>query len=249
MSPIHTDRLQASLLREQVAGALRQGIVDMRLRPGERLVERELVQSTGVSRATVREALRQLAAEGLVTVIPQRGAVVAAPTPAEAAQLYEVRATLEGLAGRLFATRASDDDVRALRERFEDIRRAADEPDGTSGVLMAKNRFYEVLMRGADNPTLDAVLTPLQARITVLRATSLSQPGRSAAAVVEIGAIVAAIEARDPDAASAACVYHVTQAAQSAVDALTSGGRSAPDQPRDASTERQGDAMPKGTSL
>jgi DNA-binding GntR family transcriptional regulator len=247
MSPIHTDRLQASLLREQVAGALRQGIVDMRLRPGERLVERELVQSTGVSRATVREALRQLAAEGLVTVIPQRGAVVAAPTPEEAANLYEVRATLEGLAGRLFATRASDDDVQALRERFEDIRRAAEQTGGTSAVLMAKNRFYEVLMRGANNPTLDAVLTPLQARITVLRATSLSRPGRSAAAVTEIGAIVDAIEARDPEAAFVACVHHVTQAAASAVEALSAARFESADAQPEAIAERQGDAMPKGT--
>jgi DNA-binding GntR family transcriptional regulator len=224
MSPIQTDRLQASLLREQVAGALRQGIVEMRLRPGERLVERELVQSTGVSRATVREALRQLAAEGLVTVIPQRGAVVAAPTPEEAANLYEIRAMLEGLAGRLFAKRASDRDVQLLRERFEDIERLVADSQGTADVLKAKNRFYEVLMRGANNATLDTVLTPLQARITVLRATSLSREGRSAAAVKEILAIVEAVEARDEEAAFRACAYHVTQAAQSALEALSSSG-------------------------
>src|ERR687891_466384 len=70
----------AAPLREQVLDLLRREIVEMRLRPGQRLVERELIQRIGVSRTTIREALRELAAEGLVTTIPQKGAIVAGPS-------------------------------------------------------------------------------------------------------------------------------------------------------------------------
>src|ERR1700730_10311746 len=86
----------AAPLRDQVLDGLRQAIVEQRLPPGQRLIERELVEQIGVSRTTIREVLRQLTAEGLVTTIPQKGAVVAAPSPEEAADLYEVRAALEG---------------------------------------------------------------------------------------------------------------------------------------------------------
>ena len=95
----------AAPLREQVFDLLRREIVEMRLRPGQRLVERELIERIGVSRTTIREALRQLAAEGLVTTIPQKGAIVAIPSPKEATEVYEVRALLEGAASREFAER------------------------------------------------------------------------------------------------------------------------------------------------
>src|SRR6478735_9922967 len=98
----------AAPLREQVLDVLRQAILDFRLKPGQRLIERELIEQTGVSRTTIREVLRQLAAEGLVTTIPQKGTVVASPSVERAAELYEVRAVLEGMAARQFAERATD---------------------------------------------------------------------------------------------------------------------------------------------
>ena len=70
----------AAPVREQVLEQLRQAIVEMRLKPEQRLVERELIEQTGVSRTTIREVLRQLAAEGLVTTIPHKGTVVASPS-------------------------------------------------------------------------------------------------------------------------------------------------------------------------
>jgi GntR family transcriptional regulator, trigonelline degradation regulator len=233
MTPVPADRLQARLLREQVAGMLRQAIIDMRLKPGERLVERELVESTGVSRATVREAIRQLAAEGLVTAVPLRGAVVAEPTRKEAEELYEVRATLEGLAGRLFARRASDAERLRLRQAFEELGLAVGGGAGTWAMLSAKNRFYEVLLQGADNGTMRAVLEPLQARITVLRATTMSRQGRGPAALGEIRAIVEAVEARDEEAAYRACVHHVEQAARLALEALARPAGAAADEAAD----------------
>src|SRR6188768_4396301 len=95
------DRVAAPL-REQVIGALRAAILDFRLAPGQRLVERELIEQLGVSRTTVREALRELTSEGLVTVVPQKGAVVATPTLEDAIDLYDVRAALESLVVQRF---------------------------------------------------------------------------------------------------------------------------------------------------
>lgn len=212
----------SQLRHEQVADLLRGLIAEMRLRPGERLVERELVELTGVSRSTVREAIRQLAAEGLVATMPQRGAVVAIPTPRAAAELYEIRAMLEGLAAQLFVRRAREDQVSELRRAFEEIEEQVAAPLDSGRMLRAKNRFYEVLLAGADNITMEALLRPLQTRISALRATSMSQTGRAAAALDEIRAIVEAIEARDEDAAFRASARHVHSAARSALDALAS---------------------------
>jgi DNA-binding GntR family transcriptional regulator len=190
----------AAPLREQVTDVLREAILDFRFRPGERLVERDLIEKTGVSRATIREVLRQLTAEGLVTVIPQRGAVVVELTEKEAADLYEVRTMLEGLAARLFAERGSDEQVAALRERVEEIRTAFDELDSADQriqtMLNVKDRYYDVFLDGCGNEQVRGIHEGLQARVRLMRATSLGQPDRPAQTLAEIDAVASAIEAR-----------------------------------------------------
>jgi DNA-binding GntR family transcriptional regulator len=211
----------AAPLREQVRDRLRQAIVELRFKPGHRLIERELIEETGVSRTTIREVLRELAAEGLVTTIPQKGAIVAVPSPDEAAELYEVRAALEALAARRFVQHASDAHVRALRRAFTEIERVTHEAGDIAAMLRAKARFYDVLLDGCASGAIRSILAGLQARVSLLRATSLGQSGRPARAVAEIGAIVQAVEARDADAAGQACAHHVEQAARSGLEALS----------------------------
>ncbi len=206
----------AAPLREQVLDLLRQAIVEHRLKPGQRLIERELVEQIGVSRTTIREVLRQLAAEGLVATIPQRGAVVAVPTAEEAAELYEVRAALESLAARRFVEHASGSQVEALRAAFAEVERvmsAGDDAD-TLAMLKAKDLFYDVLLKGSGNRSIHSILSGLTARVSVLRATSMSQPGRAGESVGEIRAIVEAVERGDADAAARACEHHVEMAAK-----------------------------------
>jgi GntR family transcriptional regulator, trigonelline degradation regulator len=202
----------AAPLREQVLDLLRREIVEMRLQPGQRLVERELIQRLGVSRTTLREAIRELAAEGLVTSIPQKGSIVAVPSPKEAAEVYEVRALLEGAAARRFAERATEKHLEALQTAFREIERAALANDPMS-LLTAKDQFYEVLVDGADNTIIRQVIAGLHARVAVLRAASLQAAGRPAESVREIGEIVEAVERRDGDGAAAAASFHVRQAA------------------------------------
>jgi DNA-binding GntR family transcriptional regulator len=211
----------AAPLREQVTDRVRQAILDLRLRPGERLIERELTESLGVSRATVREVIRQLAAEGLVTVVPQRGAEVTSLSASDAADIYEMRASLEALAVRRFVQRASEEQVRALREAVDEIARSAASGE-VHDHLGAKDRFYDVLMDGSASGPLQQTLAGLQARVRLLRATSLSAPGRPAEAAEELRAVVDAVEARDVEAAAQACVRHIRNAAATATAQLTS---------------------------
>jgi GntR family transcriptional regulator, trigonelline degradation regulator len=212
----------AAPLREQVLDLLRQAIVEHRLKPGQRLIERELVEQIGVSRTTIREVLRQLAAEGLVATIPQRGAVVAIPTAEEAAEIYEVRAMLEAHAARRFAERASDSQVKALRAAFDEVAVVMSAGDAVDphALLASKDRFYDVLMKGAGNRTTHSILTGLKARVSFLRVATAGVPGRVLAALAETGEMVEAIERRDPDAAAAAAARHVAAAA-SAASSLT----------------------------
>ena len=111
-------------LREQVAAKLRNAIAMGQFRPGERLVERELCEMTGVSRTSVREALRELEGDGLITTVPHRGPSVAVVTLDQARSIYEVRAVLEALAAKLFAENATDDDIGALRKATLDLKSA-----------------------------------------------------------------------------------------------------------------------------
>jgi DNA-binding GntR family transcriptional regulator len=206
----------AAPLREQVLDLLRQAIVEHRLKPGQRLIERELVEQIGVSRTTIREVLRQLAAEGLVATIPQRGAVVAVPTPEEAAELYEVRAALESLAARRFVEHASVSQVTALRAAYEEVARVMSASDGadTLAMIQSKDLFYDVLLKGSGNRAIHSILSGLTARVSVLRATSMARPGRAQQSLVELEAIVVAIENGDADAAAYASAHHVEMAAR-----------------------------------
>ena len=153
----------AAPLREQVLDLLRQAIVEHRLKPGQRLIERELVEQIGVSRTTIREVLRQLAAEGLVATIPQRGAVVAVPTAEEAAELYEVRAALESLAARRFVEHASESQVTALRAAYEEVARVMSAGDAadTLAMIQSKDLFYDVLLKGSGNRAIHSILSGL----------------------------------------------------------------------------------------
>lgn len=188
---------QAAPLREQVLEVLRNAILDFDLKPGQRLVERELIESLGVSRTTVREVLRELTAEGLVTVIPQKGAVVYAPTPSEAADLYAVRASLEGLAVQRFIERASARHLDRLRDALAEFEKVCATSDDMRELLRAKDGIYDALLVGADSPTVQRILAGVQARVQLLRATSMSQPGRPRKAVEEMRALVEAIAEGD----------------------------------------------------
>lgn len=205
-----------ALIRDQVAAQIRDAIADLRLVPGQVLVERQLCETTTASRATVREALRQLESEGLVTSSNGRGTVVASLSAEEALEIYEVRSALEGLAGRLFAERATPGDREALEAAFAELERVAGD---TREMLLAKSKFYDVLMRGAKNAHLSRTIAGINRRVMLVRATSLSREGRWKTSLEEVRAICAAAVSGDADEAERRCREHVQQAATAYVSA------------------------------
>jgi DNA-binding GntR family transcriptional regulator len=210
----------ATPLRDQVLAVVRQAILDFRLAPGQRLIERELVTQLGVSRATVREVLALLVSEGLVTVIPQKGAIVSVLSATEAADIYEMRQSLEALAVRRFAERATPEQLKDLRASLEALEQISGTDTDRLAELRAKDGFYEVLLAGARSQPLAQTLTTLQGRVQVLRATSLSTPGRAKQAAAELRRVVELLEKGDAEGAATACAEHVRNAAAAGLPKL-----------------------------
>jgi DNA-binding GntR family transcriptional regulator len=222
MAKIDTDlnvSRESTSLRLLVENRLRSAIGSGLFKPGQRLIERELCEQTGVGRTSIREALRQLEAEGLVTTIPHRGPIVSTITAEEAAQLYDLRALLEGYAGRECA-RLRDPAINSrLRKQFKIMGAVAGQED-RSDLLTAKTEFYAALLEGCGNIFVERFLKMLLNRVTVLRMTSMTQGSRIGHSLSEIETILVAIETGDEDAAEQACVQHIKNAAAVALDAL-----------------------------
>ena len=199
-----------ALVRDQVADYLRDAIFRLALAPGTPLIEREICEATTASRATVREAIRQLESEGLVRSAQGRGTIVAGLTLEEATDIYEIRGRLEALASRLFVERASDRLLRELQEVVEDLSKVADNP---AEMTRLKSDFYDVLFEGAANSELQRISNGLRQRIMLAQASSLSVPGRSHVSLAEIREIVAAITRRDADEAERLTLAHIQSAA------------------------------------
>ena len=206
-------------LREKVSDALRTAILNFQFLPGDRLVERELCDLLGVSRTSVREALRHLESEGLVEYGEGRGPQVAVITLTDAREIYELRCALESLIVELFTVRANDEQKLnlefALRRLYSRLEQGEVVP-----ILTAVTEFYEVLYEGSGNRAASDVLRQLQARVNFLRATSVSQNNRYLESGAEMKAIFEAIQTGDPVKARAASIEHVKRAADVALRVL-----------------------------
>lgn len=213
--------LRHAPIREQVATILRDAIVELRLPPGRLLIERELCEMTQASRPSVREALRQLEAEGLVESLSGKGTIVAVMSPAVAVHTLEVRVELERLAVELFIKNATEAHRVAFRAASDALRVALERGDGASlDTIRAMNRVYEVLLDGAGNPPLAEMVNLLQRRVTQLRALALEQPGRAAQILVEFEAMADSLERGDVKSARSAAAFHVQQEARVALALL-----------------------------
>ncbi|MQA77942.1 MAG: FCD domain-containing protein [Streptosporangiales bacterium] len=215
---LRVERVPAPI-RSRVTDNLRRAIISREFQPGERLIERELVEMTGVSRTSIREALRELAAEGLVSTTPNKGTAVTTLSAKEASELYQMRSVLEGLAGRLFVENATEAQKRALAKQVTKLERLAKKG---ARILDAKDEFYRILFEGAGNDTLRATVSSLHARVTYLRSLSLSTSGRPQDSVVELHAIADAVMSNDAGGAEKGCSEHVEQARLAAMLALES---------------------------
>lgn len=216
MPPSKIER-HAAPLRQQVVQNLSNDILNGELAPGERLLENALCESYGVSRTVVREALRQLESESLITMLPGRGPIVTVLSKHDIQSLYEVRRVLEGLVGELFARNASDDqaaDLIALLERME-----TSYLHGTVGSReLSKAEFYDRLLDGAGNPVLASNLRGIHTRIGLFRRYAFLDEHRVALSMEELRLIVhEAAAVRNPERARQHCEQHIQLAGELAV--------------------------------
>ncbi len=177
-------------------------------KPGDRLVESELAERFGVSRTPIREALQRLETQSLLTR-DGRSLIVASLDHNQLAELYVVRAELEGLAARLAARHAAPEEIRVLREMVEDDRARMDNPEA---LARSNRRFHKQIHLASHNRYLVQQLDLVHRSMALLATTSLAFEGRSETALAEHDAIVTALEARDGDAASLALGNHISRA-------------------------------------
>lgn len=211
---------QSVTLRQRVYDKLRQAIIEQRLPPGTKLVERDLCEQLGVSRPSLREALRHLESEALIEMVPHKGSVVATLTERDVREIYDIRASLEGQVCERFAEHATDDHIASLLQAYADLGDAA-RHDDYGGILQAKAAFYLTLFDGSGCSISKNLLTSLNARIEVLRRMSITQNDRNLRMMNEIKPIIKAAENRDGAAMKASCIAHLSGARSAALKQLS----------------------------
>ncbi|GAA2288610.1 GntR family transcriptional regulator [Streptomyces kunmingensis] len=191
-------------VRERVLATLRQDIIGGRLRPGDRLVEREVAERFGVSRVPAREAIRALLAEGFVTFETPRRAVVRTLTRTDVTELYELREALEVYAAGLAAERARRGDLAQLEELLDRAARATREGDDET-IADINSLFHDRLLAMAGNGLLIGVMQPVDGRLRWLtrRNEAWSQQ------LDEHRQLYDAVAAGDPERARAVALGHV----------------------------------------
>ena len=177
-------------------------------RPGDRLVESELADRFGVSRTPIREALQRLETQSLLAR-DGRSLIVASLDHNQLAELYVVRAELEGLAARLAARHATEEEVRVLREMVDEDRALLGDP---AALSRANRRFHTQIHLASHNRYLVQQLGLVHRSMALLATTSLAVSGRDEVALQEHLRIVTAIEAEDGDAAYQALKQHISKA-------------------------------------
>ncbi|MBV9324309.1 MAG: GntR family transcriptional regulator [Chloroflexi bacterium] len=196
---------------ERVYRGLREQILTGSLAPGSRLVELQLAQHFAVSRTPIREALKRLIAEGVVVADPVHGMIVRNVDPAEVEDIYVIREWLDGLAARLGAAHASSVDLTRLHLLNELMRDSA-LAQRWEAVVQINIKFHEVLYSASCNERLATIGRSLQDAVARYSPRALSDPKRVAAVLREHEDIVAALEARNADAAESAARRHLAAA-------------------------------------
>jgi DNA-binding GntR family transcriptional regulator len=198
-------------LSKVLCDALEALIVNGTMKPGERLNEQQLAQRFGVSRGPIREAVRALEGAGFVEAVTNRGVFVRQLTVAGVRELYDIRAALFGLAGRLLAERADAAMVVQLEAMLAAMEAAAADRD-FDAYYPLNLAFHEAIVDGSGNATLAAQYRAFVKRLNLFRARSLVQGGGLAVSNREHREMVSAIAARDPIWAQEAHWRHVASA-------------------------------------
>ena len=195
-------------LRDVVFNTLREAILKGELRPGERLMEIHLANRLGVSRTPIREAIRMLELEGLVLMIPRKGAEVAGISEQGLRDVLEVRRSLEELAIELACQRMADDDILELKKTQEEFRRAVRTADVMT-IAETDEHYHDIIYNGTGNSRLIQILYNLREQMYRYRLEYIKDADKRQILVVEHDQILKAIQNRHVAEAKAAIREHI----------------------------------------
>jgi DNA-binding GntR family transcriptional regulator len=212
-------RVSPRTVQQGTVDKLRMAIFTGLFQPGSRLVESQLCTQLGVSRPSLREALRSLEAERLIEIVPNKGPSVPALSWERAKAIYEVRELLEAEAAGRCAVSISPEQLQALEASLNAFEAAAASNDGMAQVTTAAD-FYAIILASCGNPVLEEVHRGLLARISFFRGRSMSLEGRAQNSLREMRDIFEAIAGRDQKAARKAAKRHVLRARAAAKIAM-----------------------------
>lgn len=206
-------------LREIVFETLREAIINAVLKPGERLMEIQLAEEMGVSRTPVREAIRKLELEGFVVMVPRKGAYVAGISMKDIADVFEIRAAMEGLAAGLAAERITEEELEQLERILVKIGECVQNKD-LEKLIEVDTEFHDTLYQACRNERLVQIVSNLREQIQRARTASLSTPGRSKYALEEHKKIVEAVSERNVELAQMLARDHIENAENAMLDVL-----------------------------
>lgn len=206
-------------LRDVVFNTLRQAILRGELKPGERLMEIQLANKLGVSRTPIREAIRKLELEGLVLMIPRRGAEVAEITEKSLRDVLEVRGALEELAVKLACQKITDEQIQELRVAEKEFELALSSGDVTV-YAEADVKFHDIIYLATDNQRLIQLLFNLREQMYRYRVEYLKREESHGTLLVEHKKIIETIAKRDMDAAVDAVCQHIDNQVSAVIDTI-----------------------------
>lgn len=222
MTPDLNLRISPRTVRQETVEKLRLAIFSGVFQPGSRLVESQLCTQLGVSRPSLREALRSLEAERLIEIVPNRGPSVPSLSWEEATAIYDVRELLEVEAAGRCAAGISPEALKELEGSLHAFEEAAESVDRSARVMTAAD-FYSIILANCGNPILEEVHRGLVARISFFRGRSMSLEGRAQSSLEEMRDIYEAIAAGDEKAARKASRKHLHKAKAAAKLSMESG--------------------------
>lgn len=220
---------ESSSRSENAYQQLKKAIQAGALAPGTRIRETEIAERFHISRTPVRDAIRRLEADGLISFVPRQGAIISQLDHQETMELYDLREVLEGTAAAFAARHASAAEIAELEDLIDSEEPIRDQPDQLAELNQI---FHAALYRSAHNRYLERALLSLRDSMTLLGGTSLRVPGRYETAHTEHMAIIAAISERDPDTARLAAQTHIRNAQRARLKLMREEmlKRKAPDQ-------------------
>jgi len=216
---------QTSSYAEQAREVVRHMILTGVYGPGERLKEMEISQSLGISRSPVREAVQGLANEGLVKIVPQKGAFVASFNQREVEELCEVREALEAMTVRLAADRATDSEMEELKDLLEATKATLDSKEAAN--YPRDLDFHKKVAELTQNRKLTKKVAEVTSQLGLVRLRSAASPGRAVQAYEEHVAIFEALRRRDSEEAAEAMRRHIHNVRANVLDILTIDSRGA----------------------